>query len=131
MAAKRKQCAYGLLKEALSYYTDQGWVIHIFPWVVAFRGVIDPRHIESLLRFLGIQRKHWQVAVERSVPASVRAFHFLHTVRLGGRSDAMRTAFDPENSEINRTIAQKMQCLRGKFITTMQEQLKPVQTLTR
>jgi hypothetical protein len=42
------------------------------------------------------------VAVERSVLASLRAFHFLHsihTVRFGGRFDAMRTALDPENSE--------------------------------
>jgi hypothetical protein len=61
--------------------------------------MIDPGHVESLLKFLGIQRKHWQVAMEQSVLASVRAFHFLHTVRFGGRSDAMRTAFDPENNE--------------------------------
>ncbi len=31
--------------------------------------------------------------------ASVRAFHFLHTVRFGGRREAMRTALDPENSD--------------------------------
>jgi hypothetical protein len=63
--------------------------------------MIDPRHVESLLKFLGIQRKLWQVAVERSALASVRAFHSLHTlhtVRFGGRPEAMRTAFDPEDS---------------------------------
>jgi hypothetical protein len=54
MAAKRKQHAYGPLKEALSYCTDQGWAIHIFPWVVEIRGMIDPRLVESLLKFLGI-----------------------------------------------------------------------------
>jgi hypothetical protein len=47
MAAKRKQHAYGPLKEALSYCTYQCWVIHIFPWVVGIRGKIDPRHVES------------------------------------------------------------------------------------
>ncbi len=99
MAANRKQHAYEPVKEALSSYTDQGWIIHIFPWAVGIRGMIDPRHVESLLKFLGIQRKHWQVAVERSVLASVRAFHFLHTVRFGGRPEAMRTAFDPEDSD--------------------------------
>jgi hypothetical protein len=87
MATKHKQHAYGPVKEALSYYTDQGWVILIFHWVFAIRGMIDPRHVESLLKFLGIQRKHWQVAVELSVLASVRASHFLHTVRFGGRPD--------------------------------------------
>ena len=99
MTAKRKQHAYETVNEALSYDTDQGWIIHIFPWVVGIRGMIDPRHVESLLKFLGIQRKHWQVAVERSVLASVRAFHFLHTVRFGGRPEAMRTAFEPEDSD--------------------------------
>ncbi len=61
--------------------------------------MIDPRHVESLMQFLGIQRKHWQVAVELSVLASVQAFHFLHTVRFGGRPEAMRTTFDPEDSD--------------------------------
>jgi hypothetical protein len=94
MAAKRKQHAYETVKEALSHYTDQGWIIHIFPWVVqvGIRGMIDPRHIESLLKFLGIQRKHWQVAVEQSALAnlaSVRAFLFLHTLRFGGRPEAI------------------------------------------
>jgi hypothetical protein len=55
MAAKRKQHAYEPVKEALSHYTDHGWIIHIFPWVVGIRGMIDPRHVESLLKFLGIQ----------------------------------------------------------------------------
>jgi hypothetical protein len=51
MAAMRKQHAYGPVQEALSYYTDQGWVIHIFQWVVGILGMIDPRHVESLLKF--------------------------------------------------------------------------------
>ncbi len=50
MAAKSKQHAYEPVKEALSYYTGQGW-IHIFPWVVGDRGMIDPRHGESLMKF--------------------------------------------------------------------------------
>ena len=61
--------------------------------------MIDPKHVESLLKFLGVQHKYWQVAVERSVLASVRALHFLHTVRFGGRSEATLTAFDPGNSD--------------------------------
>jgi hypothetical protein len=76
MAAKRKQHAYEPVKEALSYYTDQGGMIHIFPWVVGIRGMIDPRQVESLLKFLGIQRKHWQVAVARQfLPPSAFSTH--------------------------------------------------------
>ena len=98
-AAMRKQHAYGPLEEALSYYADQGWVIHVFPWVVGIRGTIDPLHIESLLKFLDIQRKHWPVAVERTVLASVRAFHFLHKVRFGGLPEAGRPDLDPDHSD--------------------------------
>ena len=37
-AAKRKQQTYGCLEEALSYYVDQRWVVHVFrvPWVVQY-----------------------------------------------------------------------------------------------
>jgi hypothetical protein len=31
-AAKRKQQAYLPLPEALSFYSDQGWTIHVLPW---------------------------------------------------------------------------------------------------
>ena len=99
VAAKRKQHTYCPLVEALSYYTEQGWITHIFPWVVGIRGMIDPVHVESLLKFLGVQRKHWRTAVERSVLASARAFHFLHKVRFGGLSDARRADPDPDNSD--------------------------------
>ena len=51
------------------------------PWVVGIRGLIDPFHTKSLLRFLCVQKKQWRTAVERTVLASVRALHFLH--RLG------------------------------------------------
>ena len=30
-AAERKQQTYGCLEEALSYYAEQGWVVHVFP----------------------------------------------------------------------------------------------------
>ena len=101
-AAKRKQHAYSPLVEALSYYTEQGWIVHIFPWVVGIRGMIDPVYVESLLKFIGIQRKLWKVAVERSVLASVRAFHYLHKVRFGGLSRAVCPDLDPSNSDSER-----------------------------
>ena len=84
-AALCKQHAYNPLKEALSDYTDQGWVVHVFPGVlVGIRGLIDPLHIESALKFLDVQRKSLKQAVERTVLASVRAFYFLHKIRYGG-----------------------------------------------
>jgi hypothetical protein len=42
--------------------------------------MIDPVHVESLPKFLGIQRKYWRMAVERMVLASVQAFRFLKKV---------------------------------------------------
>ena len=106
-AAKRKQHAYSPLVEALSYYTEQGWIVHIFPWVVGIRGMIDPVYVESLLKFIGIQRKLWKVAVERSVLASVRAFHYLHKVRFGGLSRAVCPDPDPSNSDSEQDVSKE------------------------
>ena len=97
-AAERKQQTYGCLEEALSYYVEQGWVVHVFPWVVGIRGIIDPLHIESLLKFLDIQRKHWKTVIERTVLASVRALYFLHKVRFGGLAEAISPDLDSESS---------------------------------
>ena len=72
------------------YYTEQGWSVHVFPWVVGVRGLVDRFHIESLQRFLCVQQKHWLAAVEHTVLASVLALHFLHRVRFGGLQDAVR-----------------------------------------
>ena len=58
-------------------------MVHVLPWVVGIRGLIDPLHLESALKFLDVQRKSWKLVVERTVLASVRAFHFLHKVRYG------------------------------------------------
>ena len=89
-AAIRKQQAYQPLVEGLSYYTEQGWVVHVFPLIVGIRGMIDFSHVQSLLKFLDIQRKHWQIAIEQTALASVRAFHFLHKVRFGGPLDRVQ-----------------------------------------
>ena len=77
-AAIRKQQAYKPLVEGLSYYTEQGWVVHVFPLIVGIRWVtvIDSYHVQSLLKFLDIQRKRWQIVIEQTAFASVRAFHF-------------------------------------------------------
>jgi hypothetical protein len=106
-AAQRKQHAYSPLVEALSYYTEQGWIVHIFPWVVGIRGMIDPVYVESLLKFIGIQRTLWKVAVERSVLASVRAFHYLHKVRFGGLSRAVCPDPDPSNSDSEQDVSKE------------------------
>jgi hypothetical protein len=81
------------------YYTEQGWIVHVFLWVVGIRGMIDPAHVESLLKIIGVQQKHRKVAAERSALASVRAFHFLHKVRFGGLSYATRSDLNSDNSD--------------------------------
>jgi hypothetical protein len=85
-AGTRKQQKYNLLVEALTHYVDNEWVVHVFPWVIGIRGLLDPRHINALLEFLEIMihKIHWQTAAEKTVLASVRALHFMHRVRYGG-----------------------------------------------
>ena len=68
-AATLKQDGYTPLIRALDFYTTQGWIVHVFPWVVRIRGLLH---------------KHWLSSVEGTVLASVNAFHFLHRVRFGG-----------------------------------------------
>ncbi len=67
--------------------------------MVGIRGTIDPTHIQSLLKFLDIHRRHWHVAVEKTVLASVRAFYFLHTVRFGRLQEDARPPYDPDHSD--------------------------------
>ncbi len=90
--AIQNQETYCPLEEALGYYTDKGWIVH-----VGIRGMIDPSHVESLLKYLSIQRKHWWVAVDQIALASVRAFHFLHKLRFWGPLEAVHPDLDPDN----------------------------------
>ena len=83
-AATLKQNGYSPLIRALDFYTTQGWIVHVFPWVMGIRGLLHPSHICALLHFLEVPRKHWLPAVEGTVLASVNVFHFLHRVRFGG-----------------------------------------------
>ena len=94
-----KQQRYGPLVEALAHYSDNGWLIHVFPWVVGIRGMIDPRFISALLGFLNVPKKHWRPAVEKTVLASVRAFYFLHRVRFGGLSEDRRAGMTLQSGE--------------------------------
>ncbi len=114
-AAQRKQQAYSPLEEALSYYAEQGWIVHVFPWVVGIRAMIDPAHVESHLKFIGVQQKHWKVAAERSVLASVRAFHFLHKVRFGGLSNATRSDLNSYNSDCEQDDSKDGAVAKRKF----------------
>ena len=61
--------------------------------------MIDPTHVQSLLKFLEIQRRHWQPAVERTVLASVRALHVHHKVRIGGLPENTRHSLDLDNND--------------------------------
>ena len=98
-AAMRKQHAYSSLVETLRYYADRGWVMHVFPLVVGICCMIDPSHVESLLKFLHIQQRLWHGMIERIVLASVQAFHFLHKVRFGGRLEVVRLDPSPEHND--------------------------------
>jgi hypothetical protein len=60
--------------------------------------MLYPFHVESLLKFLDIQRKHLRVAVERIALASVREFHFLDKVCFGGPLEPVGPDLDPDNS---------------------------------
>jgi hypothetical protein len=61
--------------------------------------MIDPWHVPSLLKFAEFQQKQWKTAVERTVLASVRAFHFLHRVRFGGLPETARSDLDPDHND--------------------------------
>ena len=79
----RKQDGYSPLEEALDHYTNCAWTVHVFPWVVGVRGLIDPADIKVLLEFLEIPGKCRKLAIERMVLASVKALYFIHQVRFG------------------------------------------------
>ena len=66
--------------EALDYYTNRGWTVHVSTWVVGIQGLIDPPHIHALLDFLDIPCKLRKLAVEQTVlarPASVKVLYSL------------------------------------------------------
>ena len=97
-AAIRKQDGYAPLVLALCHYIEEGWTVQVFPWVVGIRGLIDPSLIVSLLNFLDIPSKYRNVAVERTVLASVRALYFMHQVRFGGMYGRMRAVDSRQNN---------------------------------
>ena len=107
-AAIRKQQTYLPLLDALSHYSEQGWTIHVFPWAVGIRGMIKPMHVHSLMKFAGIHHKHWTTAVESTVLASVKAFHFLHRVRFGGLPETVRSDPDPDHNDSDIENEEKM-----------------------
>ena len=118
-AGNRKQQVYSPLLYALEHYSSQGWVIHVFPWVVGIRGLIDPEPICALLKFLDIPRVHWQLVIDRTVLASVQALHFLHQVRFGGSPGTMGSMQDPETSDMEAVLeAATLQSLRKRRRTT-------------
>ena len=65
--------------------------------------MIDPLHVESLLKFLGIHRKLWQAAAEQTVFVTVLAIHFLSQSILWG---AFRTCAAPTQSTATASVAE-------------------------
>jgi hypothetical protein len=129
-AAIRKQQTYQPLVKGLSYFTDseQGWVVHVFPWVVGIRETIDTSDVDSLLKFVGIERKHWRVAVEQpeTALASIQAFHFLHKVLFGGPLERVQS--DRDSSDEGATISvtkRKPQSISGGSPSTPEATSQP------
>ena len=67
--------------------------------------------LQSLLKFLDIQRKHWQIAIEQTALASIRAFHFLHKVLFGGPLDRVQLDTDHSSAgadNVGTTVIKRM-----------------------
>jgi hypothetical protein len=114
-AATLKQDGYSPLLHAFDFYTKQGWVIHVFPWVVGIRGLLHPPHTCAALQFLEVPHQHWPLAVESAVLASVNAFYFLHRVRFGGPSECGRcaTGRDCAEQELDASDSSDLEELRA------------------
>jgi hypothetical protein len=61
-------------------------------------GMIDSSQVQSLLKFLDIQRKLWQIVIEQTALASVRAFHFLHKVPFSEPLELVQLDTDPNRA---------------------------------
>jgi hypothetical protein len=113
-AAIEEQQKNSILVGALTNYVENGWAVHVFPWVVGIRGLLDPHQINALLEFLEIHKRHWQTAAERTVLASVHALHYMHRVRYDGsqggqavdRTLCTRTNTDEEDNNLDEMEAQ-------------------------
>ena len=94
--AIRKQNRYSPLVEALDHYTSSGWTVHVLPWVVGVRCIINPHHIYGIICPSKIPDKCRKFAIKLTHLArlaSVKALYFLHQVRfsdLYGRGKAWR-----------------------------------------
>jgi len=129
-AGARKQKRYSPLVEALADYSNQGWVVHVFPWIVGIRGMIIPQHILALMEFVAIPKKYWHKAVERTVLASVRALYFLHRVRFGGplgeqRSKQTPCSQDSSDGENDDMADLESQITRKRSTRTTQAGVRP------
>ncbi len=74
--------------------------------------MIVSSHVQSLLNFLDIQRKHWQTVIEQTVlqVATVQAFHFLHKVRFGGPLDRVQLDTDHRSAgedDVSTTVTKR------------------------
>ncbi len=83
--------------------------------------MIDSSHVESLLKFLDIPRKHWHVAIEKIALSSVQAFHSLHKVRFGGPLERVQLDIEPNGicntseDDISITTKRKHQTTSKNF----------------
>ncbi len=102
--------------------------MHIFPWVVGIRVLMDPSHIVSLLTFLDIPSKHSKAAVERTALASVKALYSMHQVRFGGMHGRKRAADNQQNnfSDYEATDDEELKTdLSGKWRSRLANAAQP------
>jgi hypothetical protein len=107
-AGTRKQQKHYMLVVVLTYYVDNGWVVHVLPWVVGVRGLLDSRHINALLE--NTQETLADSGRENRALASARALYLMHRDRYGSSQGGQL---------VNQTLS-CFRCPRSDFITSFE-----------
>jgi hypothetical protein len=118
-AAIRKQQAYQPLVEGLSYYTEQGWVVHAFPLIVGIRGMIDSSHVQSLLKFLDISecrpKRKWLNSTNNTTLWSPDNIDYQPTKRLRQGIDRGEDKADKLWTRLNKLNPRKQRSSYTRF----------------
>ena len=84
-ARLRKLEKYQPLAEALAQrHGSSGWKVHVLPWVVGVRGVVDAEGIQRAMAILEVPPGKRQGLLRKSAVASVESLVNMHRVRISG-----------------------------------------------
>ena len=84
-ARLRKLEKYQPLAEALVQCQESsGWKVHVLPWVVGVRGVVDAEGIQRAMTILEVPPSKRQGLLRKSAVASVDSLVYMHRVRMSG-----------------------------------------------